>query len=553
MPMAANTKITKLIKKLMSYLRSRHQKKEAADLGAYTRSQLTEALITLDGKAFSFDGWEFYRPIYDAGHVEMLLKCGRQVAKTTTGGNMMLTDSISMQHFKTLFVSPTQAQTARFSHSRLQKTINHSKEIRENFTSTTIPMNVGMKYFTNGSEVHLSYATDDPDRTRGVSADRIMWDEIQDIVYAGVVPVVNEVISESDYGWITYAGTPKSMENTIEFLWQQSSQDEWLMKCTKCNKYNYVISEASIGKTGVICLKCGGKLNPRVGMWYPTNPGAYVKGFHIPQLIMPANNEKQQRWDRILHKFDNYPDAQFKNEVLGVSDAIGTRLVSQDDLYALCRDYPLSAIPDPSIFKHVSKISAGIDWSGGGSSQFASRTVLHIWGQLPSGKLKTLYYKIFPTSNPVEDVRQIIELCNVYRVDIACGDAGGGAVANAMLAEGLGAHRVVQVQYGSTSKFMAWNNSDRYITDRTAAIDSTMMAYKNGEVIFGRQSQMETAIKDILSEFEETTMNGKGRRQWNHYPAVPDDALHAQVFGRLGMHILTGRAQFYAFNLSNRN
>jgi hypothetical protein len=535
------------------YLRSKQAVVQTSDLGEFTRSQLTEALITLDGKPFSFEGWEFYRPIYDGGWPQTVMKCGRQVAKSTTGCNQMICDSISMPFFKTLFISPTQQQTARFSHSRLQKTINHSKEIRANFTSASIPMNVGMKYFTNGSETHLSYASDDPDRTRGVSADRIMWDEIQDIVYDGVVPVVNEVISESPYGWVTYAGTPKSMENTIEFLWQNSSQDEWIMKCEGCNKWNFVISDEGIGKSGLICLKCGKKLNVRRGQWYAMNPDAYMKGFHIPQLILPNNNESQSRWDRILYKYETYPTSQFKNEVLGVSDAIGTRLVSLEDLQALCKDYRISRTPDPAIFKHVTDIVAGVDWSGGGSDKFASRTVLHIWGMLPNGIMKTLYYQIYPTSNPASDVRDIIEICNLYKVKLVAGDAGGGAVANAMLAEGLGTHRVLQVQYGSTSKFMAWNGMDRYITDRTAAIDTMMLDYKRGGVIFATLPQMDQVFKDILSEFEETTQNGKGKRQWNHFPAVPDDCLHAQIFGRMAMHVATGAAPFYKFNLAVRS
>lgn len=532
------------------YLRSKHVSAESNNLGSFTRSQLTQGLVFLDGKQFSFDGWEFYKPIYDGGWPQTLMKCGRQVAKTTTSCNQMICDSVAIDFFKTLFVSPTQTQTARFSHSRLQKTINHSPDIRKHFTTPGAPMNVGMKYFSNGSEIHLSYATDDPDRTRGVSADRIAWDEIQDIVFSSVVPVVNEVISESDYGWISYAGTPKSMENTIEYLWQQSTQDEWLMKCEGCNKYNFVVSDAHIGKSGIICLKCGKKLNPRKGVWYSLNPGAYVKGFHIPQLIMPSNNESQERWNRILHKYETYPSAQFKNEVLGVSDAVGTRMVSLEDLENLCKPYVITWKPDPAIFKHVVKTAAGVDWSGGGSDKFSSRTAIHIWGLLPDGRFKTLFYKAYPVANPVSDVRDIIALCNEYGVDLVVGDAGGGAVANAMLAEGLGVHKVAQAQYGSNSSFMKWNNVDRYIVDRTAAIDAMMMAYKRGEVVFAQRTQMKDAINDILSEYEEVTQNGKGKRQWNHFPAVPDDCLHAQIFGKLAMYILTGRTPFYNFNLN---
>jgi len=524
-------------------------RREEESVGQFTRSQLTEAMVVLDGKKFSFENYPFYRDIYDGYHQELVMKCGRQVAKSTTGCNMILTNSVSQDYFRTLFVSPTQQQTTRFSHSRLQKAITYSPLISKNYTSTSMPMNVLMKHFSNGSEVVLSYAQDDPDRARGVSADQVVWDEVQDIIYKSVVPVVNECMAESEHGWTWYFGTPKSMENTMEFLWQQSTQDVWMMKCTGCNKWNYVTTVRSIGKSGVICVNCGKKLRPRDGQWYSMNPGAYVRGFHIPQLIMPQNNEVQARWDRILHKYNTYPDSQFRNEVLGMSDAIGTRMVSLEELEALCRNYTIERKPDPKIFKHVSKIVAGVDWSGGGSSTFTSRTAIHVWGLLPNGQMKTLYYHIFPTSNPVNDVKEIIEICRDYKVSLVAGDAGVGAVSNAMLVDALGANKVVQIQYGSISKMLRWNNTDRYMADRTAAIDSMMMDYKRGRVVFAKQKQMKLAIQDILAEYEEVTKQGQGRRVWNCFPATPDDALHAQVFGRLAMQIATGQVAFYPMSL----
>lgn len=502
-------------------------------------------MVVLDGEKFSFHNYPFYKQIYDQEYQQLVMKCGRQIAKSTTGNNMILTNSIAKPHFKTLFVSPSQGQTSRFSHSRLSKTIRHSPHIAKNYTSSSMPMNVWMKYFTNGSEVNLTYAQDDPDRARGISADSVIWDEIQDVVYDAVVPVVNECMSESDYQWLWYFGTPKSMENTMEFIWRQSTQDEWVMKCTGCNKWNYVTTVASIGKKGIICVNCGKSLNPRAGQWHSMNPGAYVQGFHIPQLIMPQNNEDEVRWGRILYKLSTYSDSKFKNEVLGMSDAIGTRLVSLEDLTSLCRNYVIQRDPTATLFDDVIDIVAGVDWSGGGSSTYTSRTAIHIWGRLPNGTLKTLYYHVFPTSNPVADVEEIVRICRDYRVDLVAGDAGGGAVANALLVRALGAHKVVQIQYGAVSKMLSWNNKDRYMADRTAAIDSMMMDYKMGKVLFGRKKVMETAFSDILAVYEEVTKHGKGRRIWNSFPSEPDDALHAQVFGRLGMMIRTGAVPFY--------
>jgi len=509
------------------------------------RSHVAENWLTLDGEPFSLDDYPFYRTIYNGQWNQTLLMCGRQVAKSTTADNMTVCDSITIPHFRTLYISPTQKQTSIFSNSRLQKTIDDSPPVKQQFTSGAMQMSVYRKSFTNGSEINLSYASDDPDRVRGYSADRVIYDEVQDIIYDAVIPVVNETMANSDYGWVTYLGTPKSMENTSQVLWELSSQDEWIMKCPGCRKWNFVNTPDSLGKKGIICVNCGKYLNPREGRWHSMNPDGKIKGFHISQLILPKNNEIPQRWARLTHKFETYTPSKFKNEVLGVSDAIGTRMVSKDDLENCCRNYTIQPHPDASLWDDVLWTVAGVDWSGGGSSTYTSRTVVWIWGMLPNGVLKTMYFKVFPTSNPVQDVRDIIDICRRYKCQLVAGDAGVGATANAMLMEALGKHRVVQIQYGASQKLCKWNNKDRYMVDKTAAIDSMMLNYMHEGVIFPHKQQMRVAFEDVLAAYEEVTRQGAGKKIWTHSPIVPDDSLHAQTFGWLAGEIVGHKIEFY--------
>ena len=57
---------------------------------------------------------------------------------------------------------------------------------------------------------------------------RKMYDEVQDMLYDPIITVGNETMSNSDMAFETYAGTPKTMENTIQFLWELSTQTEGL-------------------------------------------------------------------------------------------------------------------------------------------------------------------------------------------------------------------------------------------------------------------------------------------------------------------------------------
>jgi hypothetical protein len=467
-----------------------------------------------------------------------------------------------------MFVTPSKEQTMRFSNSRVTKVMRYSPIINKKFLSPELSARVLHKQFTNGAEMAFAYALDDADRIRGLSTDRNVYDEVQDLLYNPVITVGNECLARSQYAYETYAGTPKTMENTIQYLWEMSTQTEWVVKCTSCGKYQYVASEKSIGLKGMICLKCGSYLNPFEGQWIdmaePFDKGARVqeedriKGFHICQPSMPDCNpiavEKmgynqdlvrfaEKQWKDILYKQENLPTSTFRNEVLGISDSIGARMIAKEEIEALCVGPSLSHMPTAANMDGITMTVAGIDWSGGGTTGI-SRTVLWIWGINPlTGVLRCMYYRIFPGTNPVHAVEEIIHICNMYRVVYAVGDAGEGSLPNDVLRNALGPNRMTQVQYGAYAKVIHWNNEDRYLIDRTTMIDNYVLLLKKRMVEFGPREEMSIAIADILNEYEEVTM--LGRKVWRHSPQKPDDCLHASLFGWLASKIVLNDLKFW--------
>lgn len=520
-------------------------------LGDYTRAELVQSLLWLNGKPFSLRDYPFFIDIYDLNAPKVLLKTGRQVAKSSFCANEIALDSLT-PHFKTLYITPTQTQTSRFSNTRLTKVLRHSPVIRKHYIGTDLTNNVFTIILKDGAEINLSYALDDADRIRGISSDQNRLDEVQDIEMDAVLPVVNECLSATKYrpSRTSYSGTPKSMENTIEHLWQQSSQAEWIMKCGGCGQHQYIASSKSIGKHGPICVKCGHPLNPREGFWYEFNPNpkSGTRGFHISQPMLPLNSEEPERWADLLHKYETYSTPKFNNEVMGISDAIGGRMVSLGELQALCRDYTIQVPPDNDILKGVSLTAGGVDWTGGGS-EFISRTVVWVFGWTTNFKMKTIYFEIMRGENPAADVRTVADILQACKCQMVVGDAGGGAHANASLKEMLGPHRVMQVQYGSfKANLCKWNKKDRLLLDRTAAVDSVMMQLKHQAIIFPNLQLMTVPIQDILNEHEETIQQDSksgGTRVWRHAPTAPDDCLHAMVYAWLALKLATNQLRLY--------
>lgn len=521
-------------------------------------SQLAQRLLWLDGKPFSLLDYPMYEAIYDGRFRDTLLMCARQVAKSTSLANFIISESVAVPFFREYYVSPSKEQTLIFSNTRVGKTLAYSPLVKKHFQSPETADRVLHRSYTNGSENAFTYACDDADRARGFSADRVSYDEVQDMLYEKVIPVINECMAQSDYKFTTYAGTPKTMEASIQYLWELSSQSEWVMKCGGCGKYNAVMSEKSIGKTGPICLKCGKNLNPREGFWVDMKKPdidtrvRQIKGFHIPRPIMctdvplcqPQDLKSQEktltRWQDILNKLATYPPAQFRNEVLGISDAQGKRLISLEELQALCTGASVNGRPRGGYTFTV----AGIDWTGGGTAG-VSRTVLWIFGWNPGmGKLQTLYFKIYPNQNAVQDVENILEQILRFQCAMVVGDAGEGNLPNSMLRERLGHHRCTMVQYsGTVNAGVKWNGIDRWVCDRTTLIDNYLMCLKQQRVEYPPFDETREAIKDVLNIYEEVTSSGK--KVWQHSPQLPDDSLHAQVFAWFAWKMVLNDLKFY--------
>ena len=119
-----------------------------------------------------------------------------------------------------------------------------------------------------------------------------------------LLPIVDEVMSHSDWALRSYTGTPKTRDNTLENLWQRSSMAEWFTKCNACSQYNIASVEwhllkmigpyrddISRDRPGTVCAFCSRMIDPRHGFWvhkYPERRTTFA-GYHVPQVIMPIH------------------------------------------------------------------------------------------------------------------------------------------------------------------------------------------------------------------------------------------------------------------------
>jgi hypothetical protein len=302
------------------------------------RSDLVSEIFTLKGKPFSFDKREMFRLIYDKPQKNSVYMMGRQMGKSTTHANEILLESLLIPWFNTLFVTPREQQTRTFSTDKLLPVIKYSPVFKKLMLDGDSISNVFDKSFANNSKIFLRYAFLSADAVRGISAHKLLLDEVQDIIWDNV-GVIDEVLSgaEPELRRRSYAGTPKTLNNTLNRLYMKSTKHEFIIRCPGCNNWN-ILGIDNVGKHGVICKKCSSLLGPPFeGEWIATNSdpdSQRLFGARLPQLLSPNVD-----WDDMLDKLKSYPTYQFYNEVLALPYDMGSNPLSEVDLRNACGDH----------------------------------------------------------------------------------------------------------------------------------------------------------------------------------------------------------------------
>ncbi len=518
---------------------------KANELIGISPAQFTEFAIRVPDKEtqqrvpFSFDGRKYLKLPYNTASRRTLYKCGRQVEKSTLLGNKCLSFCCIINSFNVLYVSPTNQQTKTFSLDRLKEPIETSEMLKA-WTTSKLSDNVFLKKFINRSQITLRYAYHNADRVRGIPADLILIDELQDIITDNI-DIIEECASHSSYKIFIYSGTPKSTDNAIEHYWTNfSTQNEWVVPCEHhgvpgdpSTWHWNVLLEENIGSESIICERCHQPLNAmhEKAQWASMNPNVkdkltdFYEGYRIPQLMVPWLG-----WHEILDKQKKMPRAAFYNEVLGLSYDSGTRPLTRQDIIDNCKPGLLMTQQMlNAIMKALgggSPVFAGIDWGTGEGTY----TVLSL-GAYIDGFFTIFYIHRFegPETEPQVQLDLIDSIIKNYSVMTVGADYGGGFDRNDHLQRKFGTEKIFKYQYSTPSQKVRWEpDLRRFIVHRTEVMSDIFNAIKRRQFFrFPDFSQFEDPFsKDMLNIFSE--FNEQQRQiQYKKSPDCTDDSFHS--------------------------
>ena len=436
-----------------------------------TLAHALPVLLNLKSKPYTLDDHFPFEEIFRFRMpASIVYKTGRQVSKSTSLAAHGVVTSVSIPNFTTLYVTPLFEQVRRFSTMFVQPFIDESP-VRQLWCGTETVNSVLHRSFKSRSKMIFSFAFLNADRVRGVSADKVAIDEVQDMNREHL-PIIRETMSASTWALKQYTGTPKTLDNTLEGLWHESSQAEWFVPCLHCTTnghptWNIPSLEFNLEKMigpyrtditekapATICHKCGGLVSPRMGRWVHRYPERLwdQAGYHVPQIIMPLHYAKPDKWAELLAKQagrGNTPINVFYNEILGESYDTAAKLVTLTEIDAVSNIGPNTDAAALARCANYRMRVLGVDWGGGGEKQI-SFTTLALLGIRFDGSIDVIWGKRLLTPHDhIREARDVFRYWQMFRPDIIAHDyTGAGSLRETFLVQaGVPARQIMPCMY----------------------------------------------------------------------------------------------------------
>ena len=418
------------------------------------------------------------------------------------------------------------------------------------------------------SQLRLWYILTNADKIRGNTYDWIDFDEYQDFDDSLETEIL-ATQSRTKIPMITYGGTSKSVDTALENKWLNSARGMWRLTCPHCHHDNYPTLKYHvmdmIRPRGLCCVKCGRKLNVREGQWdfEDTNALALGRwGFHVPQIIVPANTENDAKWLRI------YSSAQDKNnfkgfceEYLGEATEEGSKELSVNDLQRICvlgdmrtlqRNVFDALKSNKKVYTHI---ISGCDWGGSDDNPAAKTKVSYtahvIIGLKPNGQYDILdmtRYSGMAWDNVSASIAKRHKEFGGFA--IGC-DRGVGEVYINYLRQNWNPFKVISYKYaGPGSKLLSIpaNSAfpNMYILNRTESISALYAEIKEGRIRAPQWEQCKSALSDMLNLTRVPTESRSGETTflYNRKSNKSDDFLHALNFALITAKLVQGQPLF---------
>jgi hypothetical protein len=478
--------------------------------------------------------------MYRDKHPRVVVVTGRQVEKSTMCRNKILADMCTNEGLTALYTAPRQEQVSRFSSERVKNAMRDSQGgVLKDSILKKGKDTASFIQFDSKCNMYLYSCWAEGDAIRGIAAQRVYADEVQDMTSSARETVTECLGHAHGGGQMYHFGTPKNSGSEFHKLWEFSDKKEWYVECSnpKCMHKQKItmnnIFKLDENKPAFFgCYKCKTELDRSKGEWIAENKiEAKMSGYHITQLMCSWISA-----DAILYKRATYSEQKFKNEVLGDFHNVYGKTLDMQNIMD-CTNATMH-LPDKG---HKGPNYMGVDW-GSGNNSFSVITIIGTEKIDGEDKLVYRYVKKYSTTGYGKVLSDIYKLAKLYNVENTVIDIGDARRQFEELLVEM-PHTVAACQYVLALKTpYRWDRKTRIHTvDRSYLIEKVIDMFHKQKIIIpydkltiqvtDRLSWLFDHLTSLEAEWVEPTSGNTGYTRYLH--SNPDDGFQSLAYAFL--------------------
>ena len=429
--------------------------------------------IKLDIGDFSFKGREYLQDIVqDDSKIIAVLK-GRQVGMTVTAAVLILYHALKYPNTTHIYASGTDAKLRYFSLDKLATIMLKSKiSIKTGKTDARIKS----YRLSNGSKIFLVSHHEGWKQARGISADFVYLDEIQDNADLTKLPNILETMAMSDFNRTWIFGTGSYEGSSWQKFYEKTDQKIW------------------------------------EGKWVPQKEST-ISGYHVPQYLMPNWNETLEK-----EKRQEYSASQYTMEVEG-GFATGLSVPLPYSIAIKC------FVPKPfctGTTKPKGTIIASLDLAAGGEAD----TVLSI-SHVSDGTVTVIFAENYQDERAKILFDKIDSRLKEFQPDKIASDAGGNNELLYLLSQ---AYEVTPFRHTASKENITYRQGQAEITiNKSFFTQRTISRFTEG-TIFIHSTEPNWMVDHLTAETAETIHGTGSSIRFSKLPNRKDDFLQSLIF-----------------------
>ena len=469
---------------------------------------IQDNFLTQEGNRLDFEEHPYLLDIYNNDSRYMVIATSRQVGKSTFLALKLMHQALTTGNESIMFLTASEKQLSEIRDDKIRSQFDNNRQLKNRSFGPGSLNNKNKFKLSNQSTIHFKAIGKNVGSARGVTARLIYFDEVQSIPRNNISVVRASARTFKDTSEFLFSGTFLSEENTLNQLWLDTCQNEWIIRCPACEKENPPLGMQHIDleRPYLFCVHCKAPMDAKKGTWVPQNPNSTKVGYRICSLMTPECSWRSDNYSGLLDLYESEPRDKFVNEMMGLPSVKGVNLITRAQLIKLCGDEPMVDPDNVPPYIQQRPSVAEIDWSFEKDEGAASHTMI-TFAQLERDYIKILYAKRFSgpkysgTNGPDLILEEVCSLVNSFNSDWVMGDYGTGHLDNLRLRQKLGS-KVLEIQYHGGAKPVQYNSQLlRYEVPKTQTLDLLFLYLSQGFFRFPKEEEFRTFYEDILNVY----------------------------------------------------